>query len=64
MKDSFVDYLKVTSAARMKNISRSAILLAAARGKIDVRMIDGTPHIIKNDKFYNWTPREKKDATE
>jgi len=51
--------LKTTNAAKQKNVSRAAVLFAAIRGRIDMVEIDGTPHVINNDKFHEWTPRVK-----
>ena len=61
--ESFIDYLKITNAAKQKNVSRSAVLFAGISGKIDIREIDGTPHVIDNFKFREWKPGGKKDAT-
>ena len=55
--------MKVTDAAKRKNISRAAVVFASSQDKIDMVRIGGTPHVINNDKFKNWTPKGKKDGS-
>ncbi len=54
-----MDYLKVTNAAKKKNVSRAAVTQAVASKKIFQKMIDGTPHILENRAFEVWKPGKK-----
>ena len=55
-----MNYLKVTNAAKIKDVSRAAVNQAVVAGKIHSKEIDGTPYILINRAFENWKPGVKR----
>lgn len=54
------DIIRVTTAARIKGVSRATIYFAIASGVIDIHKVENTIHIVDNDKFRQWTPGKMK----
>lgn len=54
------DMIRVTTAARLKNVSRATVYYAIASGTIDIHRVENTIHVVDNDRFKQWTPRTNK----
>lgn len=52
------DYIRVTTAAREKGVSRAAVYYALASGKINGETIAGTVMVVKDAAFEAWQPKQ------
>jgi len=57
---SKTEFLKITTAARDKGVSRASVYFAIANGVLDAEKIGGTLMIVDNNKFRQWTPGKLK----
>ena len=57
---SNLNSITITSAAKLKGVSRGAVTQAVAANKIHQTMINDVPHILQNRAFEVWKPGVKK----
>lgn len=55
----YPEYIRVSTAAKLKGVSRGSIYHAVMQRYIDSGIIERTIYVVRNDKFEQWLPKKR-----